>query len=191
MYGQLYLKLAKIVPKAAYGPHFCYTSPQTIFQCCCNFIDPDTICWSFFNCEQVMTTITVHTLMQHVLLSHKGIWPVKTEWWDAGMVMCLGQGADLHMAQLMPLPLTISCSSKSRLLLPFWCQLIQCILLSYISTTYYHYHGYFPVMTNFGREPVAISGTGLFIGQMSFLTTTQITEELSKNLRKHTHKEVT
>jgi len=25
----------------------------------------------------------------------KGIWPVKTEWWDAGMVMCLGQGADL------------------------------------------------------------------------------------------------
>jgi len=25
---------------------------------------------------------------------------------DAGMVMCLAQGADLHMAQLMPLPLT-------------------------------------------------------------------------------------
>jgi len=29
--------------------------------------------------------------------------------------LCLGQGADLHMAQLMPLPLTISCSGKSRL----------------------------------------------------------------------------
>jgi len=28
------------------------------------------------------------------------------------MVMCLGQGADLRMAQLMPLPLSISCSSK-------------------------------------------------------------------------------
>jgi len=27
---------------------------------------------------------------------------------------------DLHMAQQMPLPLTISCSSKSRLVLPFW-----------------------------------------------------------------------
>jgi len=39
----------------------------------------------------------------------------KTEWWDSGVVMCLGQGADLHMAQLMPLPLTISFSSKSRL----------------------------------------------------------------------------
>jgi len=37
--------------------------------------------------------------------------------------MCLGQGANLHMAQLMPLPLTISCSSKSRLVLPFWCRL--------------------------------------------------------------------
>jgi len=44
----------------------------------------------------------------------------KTDWLDAGMVMCLGQGADLHMAQLMPLPLTISCSSKSRLVLPSW-----------------------------------------------------------------------
>jgi len=28
----------------------------------------------------------------------------KTEWCDAGMVICLGQGADLHMVQLMPLP---------------------------------------------------------------------------------------
>jgi len=32
----------------------------------------------------------------------------------------LRRGADLHMAQLMPLPLTISCSSKSRLVLPSW-----------------------------------------------------------------------
>jgi len=36
------------------------------------------------------------------------------------LTWCLGQGADLHMAQLMPLTLTISCSSKSRLALPFW-----------------------------------------------------------------------
>jgi len=41
--------------------------------------------------------------------------------------MCLGQGADLHMAQLMPLPLNISCSSKSRLVLPFWCRLTQVV----------------------------------------------------------------
>jgi len=35
----------------------------------------------------------------------------KLEWWGAGVVICLERGADLHMAQLMPLPLTVSCSS--------------------------------------------------------------------------------
>ena len=35
----------------------------------------------------------------------------KTEWWGAGVVICLERGADLHMVQLMPLPLP-SCSSK-------------------------------------------------------------------------------
>jgi len=43
----------------------------------------------------------------------------RTEWWDAGMVICLGRGADFHMAQLMPLPLIISCSSKSRLVVVY------------------------------------------------------------------------
>jgi len=32
----------------------------------------------------------------------------KKEWWGVGVVVCLEKGADLHMAQLMPLPLTIS-----------------------------------------------------------------------------------
>jgi len=45
------------------------------------------------------------------------------EWRDSGMVMCLDQGADLRMAQLMLLPLTISCCSTSRLILPFCCRL--------------------------------------------------------------------
>ena len=45
----------------------------------------------------------------------KGIRPVKTEWWGAGVVISLERGADLHMAQLMPLPLTISCSSKIQI----------------------------------------------------------------------------
>jgi len=31
------------------------------------------------------------------------------------MVICLEQGTDLHMAQLMPLPLTISCFSKIQI----------------------------------------------------------------------------
>ena len=45
----------------------------------------------------------------------KGIRPVKTEWWGAGMVICPQQGADLHMAQLMPLPLTVSSFSKIQI----------------------------------------------------------------------------
>ena len=31
------------------------------------------------------------------------------------MVICLERGADLHMAQLMPLPLTVSCVSKIQI----------------------------------------------------------------------------
>jgi len=45
----------------------------------------------------------------------KGIRPVKTEWWGASMVICLERGADLHMSQLLPLPLTVSCSSKIQI----------------------------------------------------------------------------
>jgi len=46
----------------------------------------------------------------------KGIRPVKkTEWWDAGVVICLERGADLHAAQLMPLPLTVSCFGKIQI----------------------------------------------------------------------------
>jgi len=45
----------------------------------------------------------------------KSIRPVKNEWWGAGMVICLEWGADLHMAQLMPLPLTVSCFRKIKI----------------------------------------------------------------------------
>jgi len=31
------------------------------------------------------------------------------------VVICLERGADLHMAQLMPLPLTVSCFSKIKI----------------------------------------------------------------------------
>ena len=39
----------------------------------------------------------------------------KTEYWGAGVVICLERGADLHMARLMPLPLTVSCLSKIQI----------------------------------------------------------------------------
>jgi len=54
--------------------------------------------------------------------SRKGIRPVKTEWWGAGVVICLGQGA-LHMAQLILLPLFVLAPGNSAsslvLILPF------------------------------------------------------------------------
>ena len=39
----------------------------------------------------------------------------KTERWGAGMVICLERGADLHMAQQIPLPLTVSYFSKIQI----------------------------------------------------------------------------
>jgi len=39
----------------------------------------------------------------------------KTERWGAGVVICLERGADLHMSQLMPMPLTFSCFSKIQI----------------------------------------------------------------------------
>ena len=35
------------------------------------------------------------------------------------MVICLERCADLHMAQLMPLPLTVSCSNKIQISFTF------------------------------------------------------------------------
>ena len=38
------------------------------------------------------------------------------------------RGADLHTAQLMPLPLTVSCFSKIQIGLPFWYRLTRVVL---------------------------------------------------------------
>ena len=40
---------------------------------------------------------------------------IQSERWGAGVVVCLEQDADLHMAQLMPLPLSGSCFSKIQI----------------------------------------------------------------------------
>jgi len=39
----------------------------------------------------------------------------KTAWWGSGVVICLERGSDLHMAQLMPLLLTVCCFSKIQI----------------------------------------------------------------------------
>jgi len=45
-------------------------------------------------------------------------------WWQQQILQL---DADLHMAQLMPLPLTVSCFSKIQIGLPFWYQLTQVV----------------------------------------------------------------
>ena len=81
--------------------------------------------------------------------------PVKTEWWGAGMVICLERGADFHMAQLMPLPLTVSCSSKIQIGFTFlvpahpgspgqradkWMYVCVCYLLTHVHITNKYKH---------------------------------------------------
>jgi len=39
----------------------------------------------------------------------------KLKWCSTGMVICLERDADLHMTQLMALPLTVSCFSKIQI----------------------------------------------------------------------------
>jgi len=59
----------------------------------------------------------VPSVLWHCWLGgRKGIPPVKKlELWGTGMVICLERDADLHMAQLMPLTLTVSCFSKIQI----------------------------------------------------------------------------
>jgi len=42
-------------------------------------------------------------------------YPASRKQQGAGVVICLEPGADLHMAQLMPLPLTVSCFGKIQI----------------------------------------------------------------------------
>jgi len=70
--------------------------------------------------ESLYGPLLVRQCLPSVLLhcwlgGRKGIRPVKTEWWGAGVVICLERGANLHMAQLMPLPVTVSCFSKIQI----------------------------------------------------------------------------
>ena len=65
-----------------------------------------------------MYPLDIPSVLWHCWLGgRKGIRPVKI-WMVgccAGVVICLERGAHLHIAQLMPLPLTVSCFSKIQI----------------------------------------------------------------------------
>jgi len=63
-----------------------------------------------------MLTVTVKINMISSFCEFHGHTALKLlEWWVAGMVICLARGADLHMAQLMLQPLTVSCFSEIQI----------------------------------------------------------------------------
>jgi len=76
------------------------------------FLDGSSISWTICSAfsADVFSALTLLVGQQEGYPACK-----KTEWWDAGVVICLERGADLHMSQLMPLPLTDSCFSKIQI----------------------------------------------------------------------------
>ena len=84
-----------------------YTALSNRKYVCLQFDDDQDLHQFSFDCLQV--------LCRCWLGGRKGIRRVKSEWWGAGVVICLERGADLHTAQLMLLPLTVSCFSKIQI----------------------------------------------------------------------------
>ena len=82
------------------------------------------------NIRQVCVQLLPSVLWHCWLGGRKGIRSVKKL--SGGVLAWLSvwseQGADLHMAQLMPLPVTVSCFSKIQLVLHFWYQLTRVVL---------------------------------------------------------------
>jgi len=72
--------------------------------------------WKYYLRQTWLSLFVPSVLWRCWLGGRKGIQPAKkTEWWVAGMVICLEWRADVHMAQLMPLPLTVCCFSKIQI----------------------------------------------------------------------------
>jgi len=75
---------------------------------------------TFIRVQTVITRCTLRYLYVFqvcwVCFGYVGFLPsVLWRFWGAGVVVCLEQGANLHMAQLMPLPLTVSCFRKIQI----------------------------------------------------------------------------
>jgi len=88
-----------------------------------------SVCWSVFltqNCKWIFTGFSV--LWRCWLGGRNGIQPVKHWVVGVGVVICLERGAGLHMAQLMPLPLTVSCFSEIQIGFTFWYRLTWVVL---------------------------------------------------------------
>jgi len=83
-----------------------------------NKLSSSTSCSAGLNVLELTFTYLFHVFSALTLLVGWQKWHAackKTEWWGAGVVVCLERGAEVHMAQLMPLQLTVSCFNKSQI----------------------------------------------------------------------------
>jgi len=73
--------------------------------------------WVLVKSEQLIKKVCYYSFSALMLLvgQQEGIQSVKIDGWGAGTGICLWWGADLHMAQLMPLPPTVSCLSEIQI----------------------------------------------------------------------------
>ena len=98
-----------------------------------------------FLCLNFCWIISLPSVLWRCWLSGgKGIRLVKKQWWGGGVLICLKRGADLHLARLMPLPLTVSCYSEIQI--GFWYRLTRvvpdkgslngvCVCISFLIST--------------------------------------------------------
>ena len=93
--------------------------------------------WSNWRLNQEVVSTTVHSdctafsssasdkgttclvLFPQLVGLQEGHPACKKLWGGTGVVICLERGADVHMAQLMPLPLTVSCFSEVQIVFSF------------------------------------------------------------------------
>ena len=70
----------------------------------------DSSCWWILT-----SSLLAFSALTLLVVRQEGHPACRTQWWGAGVVICLERGADLHTAQLMPLPLTVSCFSNIQI----------------------------------------------------------------------------
>jgi len=70
----------------------------------------------YWPCASDFSALSTHGLTSTLLIGYGAIYPLLL---FTSFLPYLS-GADLHIAQLMPLPLTVSCFSKVQIGLPFW-----------------------------------------------------------------------
>jgi len=73
------------------------------------------VCVCVCVCYLLDLTVTALSALTLLVGRQEGHPSYKKHWWGSGVVICLERGADLHVAQLMPLPLTVSCCNKIQI----------------------------------------------------------------------------